>query len=94
MTVEVTVDAGDGAVVATADAGDSLMDIAMEEDLLIPFGCTAARCGVCQVEVVDGALAPADELEQGTLDQFRCAPTVRLACQAKLLADVSLRPVN
>ena len=94
MTATVTVDAGDGPVEASGDDGDYLMDIAMEEDLPIPFGCTSARCGICQVEVIGGALAPADELEQGTLDQFRCAPTVRLACQAKLKGDVSLRPVN
>ncbi len=94
MTLKLVVNAGAGPVEAAAEVGDYLMDVSMEEDLPIPFGCTSARCGICQVEVVDGALAPADELEQGTLEQFRCAPNIRLACQAKLQADVSLRPVN
>lgn len=72
--------------------GDSLLDLALGLDLGIPFGCTAARCGVCQVEVLDGGLAPAAELERATLDAFDCDPGVRLACQAKLRGDVRLRP--
>jgi len=79
---------------AQAEGEGALLDLAMEEDLGIPFGCTAARCGVCQVEVLDGGLAPASELEQGTLDQFGCGPKVRLACQAQIAGDVTLRPIN
>ena len=94
MSVKITVESDGKSEQAAGEAGDFLMDIAMEEGLEIPFGCTAARCGVCQVEVLDGALAPAEELERGTLDQFACAPEVRLACQAKLAADVRLRTVN
>lgn len=79
---------------ARAEGEGALLDLAMEENLGIPFGCTAARCGVCQVEVLDGALAPASELEQATLQQFGCGPRIRLACQARLAGDVVLRPVN
>ena len=92
--IEVVVDTERGENRAAAEAGEALLDVALGQDLDIPFGCTSARCGICQVEVLDGGLAPAAELERATLEQFGCAPAVRLACQAKLRGDVRLRPVS
>ena len=39
-----------------AEGEGPLFDLATEQDLPIPFGCTAARCGVCQVKVLEGEL--------------------------------------
>ncbi|MGB0952074.1 MAG: 2Fe-2S iron-sulfur cluster-binding protein [Planctomycetota bacterium] len=72
----------------------SLMDLAYDANLPIPFGCQSGRCGVCQVEVLEGALAEPGMLEQGILECFKCPPEVRLACQAFIEADVKLRAVS
>ena len=89
---EVRMDGKDGEIVAQGEG--SLMDLAYEADLPIPFGCQSGRCGVCQVVVVEGALAEAGKLEQGILECFSCPPEVRLACQAFLEGDVKLKAVS
>ncbi|PCH78854.1 MAG: hypothetical protein COB96_05055 [Planctomycetota bacterium] len=81
---EVTVDAN----------GEVLLDAAIESGVNIPFGCRNAKCGVCQVEVISGELVVAGELENATLEAFRCASGVRLACQAKTNGLVVVRPVQ
>ena len=74
-----------------AEGEGPLFDLATEQDLPIPFGCTAARCGVCQVKVLEGELAPAEALERATLEAFECPPEIRLACQADVVGDVRLK---
>jgi ferredoxin len=55
------------------------------------FGCRAGACGICVIEVTEGAgnLSPCEENEAGLLEalgfQQRC---VRLACQCRLLGDI------
>ena len=77
-----------------AEGKGPLMDLAYHANLPIPFGCQSGRCGVCQVEVLEGCLAPAGQLEEAILEGFRCPEDVRLACQAHLEGDVRLRAVN
>jgi ferredoxin len=82
----------DGEVVAEGDG--SLMDLAYDANLPIPFGCQSGRCGVCQVVVLEGSLAEPGRMEESILECFSCPPEVRLACQAFLEGDVKLRSVN
>lgn len=89
---EVRMSSKDGEMVVEGEG--SLMDLAYEADLPIPFGCQSGRCGVCQVEVLEGSLAEPGMLEQGILECFKCPPEVRLACQAFIDADVKLRAVS
>lgn len=79
---------------AVAEGEGMLMDVAYEQDLPIPFGCAAGRCGICQVVVLEGKLAEPGSLESAILEGFRCPDDVRLACQAHLEGDVILRAVN
>ncbi len=79
---------------ATAERGDALLERAQELNLPLPFGCLSARCGVCRVAVLAGALAPPSALETSVLEGFGCAGNVRLACQARIDGDVTLRPQN
>ncbi|MDA0667908.1 MAG: 2Fe-2S iron-sulfur cluster-binding protein [Planctomycetota bacterium] len=82
--------------VTDVEGEGSLMDLAEIHNLPIPFGCHAGRCGVCQVEVIDGKLAEPGKLEEAILEGFGCPKEARLACQAFLddHADVTLRAVH
>ena len=73
---EVRMEGKDGELVVEGEG--SLMDLAYEADLPIPFGCQSGRCGVCQVQVIEGALAEPGMLEQGILECFNCPPEVTL----------------
>lgn len=66
---------------------------ALEGDL--PFGCKAAACGRCAVEVKQGLahLSPPTAREARALQILKLPQEcVRLACQARVLNDVSLQP--
>ena len=49
-----------------------------------------ALCGTCAVLVVEGALAQPSALEQYFIEGWGYHPAFRLACQAKVLGDVSV----
>ncbi|MBB4008655.1 adenylate/guanylate cyclase domain-containing protein [Allorhizobium taibaishanense] len=53
------------------------------------------QCSTCRVQVMDGwmQLPPADSLEQGTLDRIKAAPGVRLACQLRPTANLTVMPL-
>jgi 2Fe-2S ferredoxin len=78
--------------------GGSVMDIADEQWLPIPFSCRSASCGTCQCEVLDGAslIEPPGEDEAELLDVVGGPEGSRLACQMVLKGgsgNVRLRPV-
>ena len=54
-----------------------------------------ARCTTCRVRIVDGIgdLPPPGALERKTLMRFAAEPNVRLACQVRPTADVSIVPL-
>ena len=72
--------------------GQSVLDAIAETDLDIDHFCGGmASCGSCRVEVVEGSLAPADELEDTVLEMVREQDSDRLACQALVHGPVTLR---
>jgi ferredoxin len=78
--------------------GGSVMDVADEQWLPIPFSCRSASCGTCQCEVLEGAtlIEPPGEDEAELLDVVGGPEGSRLACQMVLKAgsgNVRLRPV-
>lgn len=80
-----------------AAVGASVLDAGLDAGLDLPFGCLSAKCGVCRVEVLAGAesgLEPASDLEQVVLAGFHCPPGVRLACQARVAGDVTVRSLH
>ncbi len=83
-----------GAKDVIAEGEGALADLADSGRLPIPFGCHSGRCGVCQVQVLEGALAPPGKLEEAILEGFQCPEDVRLACQAFVEGDVRLRAVS
>ena len=55
------------------------------------FGCRAGACGICVIEVTQGAgnLSPCEENEAGLLEALGFHKrSVRLACQCRLHGDI------
>jgi ferredoxin len=72
--------------VVEAPAGGSLMDIADDQWLPIPFSCRSASCATCHVEVLEGAalLEPPAADERDLLDVIGAPEGSRLACQLQV----------
>lgn len=69
-----------------------LLDLCDDLRAPIRFGCRAARCTTCRVEVLEGgsALSPPGPEEAERLDAIAAPPGVRLACQAVIEAGDGL----
>jgi uncharacterized 2Fe-2S/4Fe-4S cluster protein (DUF4445 family) len=74
------------------ETGVTLAEAARSAGVLLATPCAGRGvCGGCGVRVVDGALAPPDEVEQAGL---RRAPSgVRLACRAVVNGPIEVRPL-
>lgn len=61
-----------------------LLDLCDEARAPVRFGCRAARCTTCRIEVIEGAeaLEPPEIEEAELLAATGAPPSVRLACQA------------
>ena len=58
----------------------------------IEFDCRAADCGICIVRVIDGAdhLSEPTTAERDFLKAMRADPDERLACQCRIMGDISV----
>lgn len=74
--------------------GTRIVEVAEKVGANIPFGCKENDCGDCMVEVVEGAnnLSAPSVLEIDLLKQKFGKPSNRLACQAMVLGDVTVKP--
>ncbi len=70
----------------TVDAAERvrLVDLCDEARAPVGFGCRAARCTTCRVEILEGArwIEPPEVEEAELLTSIFAPPNVRLACQA------------
>ncbi|MGO1050119.1 2Fe-2S iron-sulfur cluster-binding protein [Crossiella sp. CA198] len=73
--------------------GTSMQELCDSQDTPVVFGCRAAQCGACLVQILDGAgnLSPIAPDEQAVLDILAESADCRLACQTTLHGPVSLR---
>jgi len=80
-------------IVVDAEAGESILDIALENDIEIEHACEmSCACTTCHVIVREGfdSLEESDELEDDMLDKaWGLEPESRLGCQA-VVADEDL----
>ncbi|MEO1063325.1 MAG: 2Fe-2S iron-sulfur cluster-binding protein [Actinomycetota bacterium] len=94
-TVEVRVEAATGEVQrGEVDAGTLLLRASRRVGVPLENLCAnRALCMTCAVRIVDGhdGLTPADERERRYLDWVGAPDDVRLACQATVRGDVSVR---
>jgi adenylate cyclase len=77
-----------------APPGATVLEAALLARLPIAHACGGqARCSTCRVLVLDGAdrLGPPSAAERELADRRRFGPGVRLACQAQVLGDASVR---
>lgn len=78
--------------VVDAEPGVTLLEAARSEGVVLVASCAGrGTCGSCGVSVVEGDLAPPDEVELQGLS--RASAGVRLACRARVVHDVSVRPI-
>lgn len=88
--------------------GEILYDSLYDRGEELPHGCLSGSCGACRVEVLAGAenLVPPGIIEQNTIDalkdEFKTTKgadfvektQIRLSCRAKVLGDVTVRPIK
>ena len=74
--------------------GTRIVEVAEKAGANIPFGCKENDCGDCIVEVLNGSenLSSPSVLETELLKQKMAKPGQRLACQAMVLGDVTVKP--
>lgn len=73
--------------------GGILYDELEKQNLLLPHGCLAGACGACKVEIISGAknLSTPGAVESDTLSHIKDGDrTIRLACRAKVLGDLTI----
>lgn len=74
--------------------GTRIVEVAEKVGASIPFGCKENDCGDCMIDVLEGAsnLSVPSTLEADLLKQKFAKPNNRLACQAMVLGDVTVKP--
>ena len=74
--------------------GTRIVEVAEKVGASIPFGCKENDCGDCMIEVLAGAenLSPPSVLEVELLKEKLAKSSNRLACQAMVLGDVTVKP--
>ena len=80
-----------------AEKNEELVDICENNNSIVQFGCRAGACGTCRVRVVDHPenLSPIQDDERDFLATFAgSGSSDRLACQCKLLGDVTIEVVD
>jgi len=80
------------AQVISANAGQSVLDVALDHDIPLPHNCGGScACTTCHV-VVRSGMAALSEMEEDEADRLDTAEgltiTSRLGCQAKILDNV------
>jgi ferredoxin len=75
-----------------APVGTPLVEIAIASGADLTFGCKKGTCGTCRVRVVNGLenLSPRSREEDDFLKALKRPIHERLACQARILGDVSI----
>jgi len=78
----------------TVPRGTRIVEVAEKVGANIPFGCKENDCGDCIVEVLQGAenLSSPSVLETNLLKMKFAKPGNRLACQAMVLGNVTVKP--
>lgn len=88
--------------------GGILYDSLCDQGEELPHGCLSGSCGACRIEVITGKdnLQAPGVIETNTLESLREefiqkrgpesieGKTIRLACRAKVLGDVSFKPIK
>ncbi|MBL4891244.1 MAG: adenylate/guanylate cyclase domain-containing protein [Rhizobiaceae bacterium] len=91
----VVVTYGDGTVFS-ANPGTSVLDISRLAGVPHMSVCGGrARCSTCRTLILNGSehLSPPTDAEAELLTKLKADSNIRLACQAKVLGDIEIRPL-
>lgn len=78
----------------TVPVGTRLIEVSEKVGSGIVYGCRECDCGTCMMEVTGGLknLSEPSVLEENVLRENMAGGNHRLACQAQILGDVSIKP--
>jgi len=81
-------------VTLTVPVGVRVIEISEKVDSGIIYGCREGDCGTCMMKVVKGweNLSSPSVIEEKVLQENGAQRHYRLACQAQVLSDVTVRP--
>ena len=81
-------------VTLTVPVGVRVIEISEKVDSGIIYGCREGDCGTCMMKVVEGwnNLSTPSVIEDKILRENGAGRHYRLACQAQILGDVTVRP--
>ena len=81
-------------ITATVPAGTRVIEISDKINSGIVYGCREGDCGTCLMKVIEGMdnLSQPSVLESRILKEHLAGRDLRLACQAQVLGDVTVRP--
>lgn len=81
-------------VTLNVPVGVRVIEISEKVDSGIIYGCREGDCGTCMMKVVDGweNLSTPSVVEDKILRENGAQRHNRLACQAQILGDVTIRP--
>jgi ferredoxin len=70
----------------------AIIDVCENEETSILFGCRDGACGACMIRVLENPqnLSPMDEHERDFLETMAATEDERLACQCRVLGDVTI----
>ena len=75
-------------------AGTRLIEVSEQAGAGIVYGCREGDCGTCLMKVTEGMdnLSEPSALELRILKEHFAGKDMRLACQAQVLGDATVRP--
>lgn len=92
MSEDVPVTFQPSGTVTRVPMGTTVLDAARKAGVIITATCGGrTTCGSCCVKVLEGRLAPPDPEEAAAL--VRAGNAVRLACRARVVGPVTVRPL-
>lgn len=80
--------------------GEILYDSLYDRGIELPHGCLSGSCGACKVEVIEGIenLSKTGVIEQNTIEDIKKdiknIQNIRLSCRAKVLGNVTIKPIK
>jgi ferredoxin len=94
--------------IVEVNEGEVLYDSLSSQGENLPHGCLSGSCGACRVEVLSGAdhLHPPGLIEKNTIEslkdefeksrgaEFVNGKEIRLSCRARVMGDVTIRPIK
>ena len=71
---------------------ETFLTIYEKYDSPLMFGCMEGNCGTCKIRVIENSenLSPMELKEKDFLQSIGASEDERLACQCKILGDVSI----